>query len=171
MKRVERIMAKTVVVATVALALASCATLEPKPPAERVAFPEYEYAAIGVNGTATVRGQAFLRTRGGDVKTAAGEQVLLNPVTSYSRQWYEVAYLGGRALTEPDPRYWQYIRRTVADADGRFAFSNVPAGRYYVVTRVVWEVSTGYELAAQGGFVVKEISVEEGENLDVIVTW
>ncbi len=150
------------------LVLGSCATL--KPPAERIAFPEQEYASMPETGTATVRGQAFLKTRGGDVKTAAGEEVLLNPVTNYSRQWYDVSYLGGRAPTEPDPRYARYIRKTVADGEGRFTFSNVPAGQYYVVARVVWEAPTGYGVAAQGGYVAKEISIEDGKTVDVIVT-
>lgn len=163
-------MVRAVLLAVATLALESCAALNLKPPAERIAFPEQEYASMPQTGTATVRGQAFLKTRGGDVKTAAGEEVLLNPVTSYSKQWYNVSYLGGRALTEPDPRYAQHIRKTVADGDGRFTFSNVPAGRYYVVARVVWEAPTGYGLAAQGGYVAKEISLEGGETVDVIVT-
>src|SRR5262245_40298090 len=98
----------------------SCAT----PPVERIPFPREEYAALEKSGSAVVSGQAFLKTRGGDVKTAAGEEVYLNPVTSYSEQWYEVAYTGGRALTEADPSYSDYVQTTIADGDGRFSFSN-----------------------------------------------
>lgn len=153
------------------LGAASCVPLR-RPPLDRVAFPDAEYAALPVKGTATVRGQAFLKTRGGDVKTAAGEEVILNPVTSYSQQWFDVAYVGGRELKEPDARYSEYQRRKVADAEGRFQFSDVPAGEYFVVARVVWDAAVGYQgsLVQQGGYVAKKIEVKDGELIDVIVT-
>jgi len=148
--------------------IAGCVSMQP--PVERIPFPGGEYDSLRESGTAVIRGQAFLKTRGGDVKTAAGEEVVLNPVTSYSQQWYQVAYLNGRPLTGPDPRYLRYIRKTIADADGRFTFRNVAGGDYFIVARVVWEAPTGYGLVPQGGFVAKKVSVEDGTELDVIVT-
>ena len=139
-------------------------------PVERVAFPESEYASLPQSGSATVSGQAFLKTRGGDVKTAAGNDVLLNPVTSYSLQWYEQSYLGGKRLTDPDPRQDHYIRKTIADGDGRFTFSDVPSGDYFLVALVVWEAPTGYGLASQGGYVAKRITVRDGDKLQEVVT-
>lgn len=152
----------------IAGALSACAVA----PVERIEFPSDEYAMLAKEGTGVVRGQAFLKTRGGDVKVAAGEEVLLNPVTSYSEQWYEVAYLGGKTLTAPDPRYHDHIEKTIADGDGRFVFRSVPPGEYFVTARVVWEAATGYGggLQAQGGFVTKRIRVSEGEQVDVIIT-
>lgn len=68
----------------VVLLSTSCAGLRPAATVERIAFPQEEYSSLPEAGTAVVHGQAFLKTRGGDVKTAAGEEVILNPVTSYS---------------------------------------------------------------------------------------
>jgi hypothetical protein len=48
----------------------------------RMAFPVEEYEKLPTQGTGIVRGQAFLRTVGGDVKVGAGSKVALNPVTS-----------------------------------------------------------------------------------------
>ena len=57
---------------------------------QRIEFPIAEYEMLNRKGTGIVTGQAFLRTRSGDVKTTAGDEILLNPVTSYSNQWYKV---------------------------------------------------------------------------------
>ena len=103
-------------------------------PAPRKPFPEAEYLALPKTGTATVRGQAFLTTRGGDVKLAAGKRILLNPVTSYSLEWYERSYLSIRRMEEADPKLDAYIRAQIADGNGRFVFKNVLAGEYFVTT-------------------------------------
>ena len=141
--------------------LVGCAAVPPKPPVARMPFPEKEYQALPASGSSTVRGQAFLKTRSGAVKLAAGNDVLLNPVTSYSTEWYEKNYLAGQPLEQPDPRLWNYVRKQVADGGGRFTFSNVPPGDYYVTTEVTWEAPTGYQgsLEVQGGSVTKRISV------------
>jgi len=151
------------------LLFVGCATA----PVARMPFPAEEYARLDSTGVAVVKGQAFLKTRGGEVITAAGNEVILNPETSYSQQWFEVSYLGGKELAEPDPRVLPYVAKTTADADGRFTFQNVAPGNYYVVTSVVWEAPGGNILGgpnAQGGYVAKLITVREGDHLDVVVT-
>lgn len=149
---------------------AGCQTVEP---IERMSFPEAEYTVLPATGTARIEGQAFLKTIGGDVKTAAGNAVYLNPVTSYSEQWY-ASYVTGRPLdpAEPDPRLSKYIRETTADGEGRFEFADVPAGEYFVTTRVVWGVPTGSygTISQQGGTVTKRISIKEGEVIKIIIT-
>lgn len=80
-----------ILVVLMTVVLSSCASIAAKP-IPRVLFQESEYLALPKTGTATIIGQAFLKTRGGDVKTAAGNEILLNPVTSYSLQWYEMSY-------------------------------------------------------------------------------
>lgn len=141
-------------------------------PVLRIPFPEDEYMRLPSTGMATVKGQAFLKTRGGDVKTTAGNEIVLNPVTSYSDQWYKVAYLQNMPIQEPDPRLWEYTKKQVADADGRFTFKNVPAGDYYVTTGVFWEAPTGYQgaLVKQGGIISKKITIKDNEEVETILT-
>ena len=136
-------------------------------------FPEAEYLALPKTGTATVRGQAFLTTKGGDVKVAAGKRVLLNPVTSYSLEWYERSYVPSRRIEEADPKLEAYIRTQIADGNGRFAFKNVPTGEYFITTTITWEVPTGYQgtVQVEGGLVAKRIKVNAGEEVEVVVTW
>lgn len=161
---------KWMTVTIVGLLGAGCATLQP---VERMPFPEDEYNALPTTGTGTVAGQAFLKTVGGDVKTAAGNTVILNPVTSYSEQAY-AAFSAGRQLdpVEPDTRLYKYARTTTADGEGRFEFSNVPPGEYFIATSVVWQAPVGYRgtMRVQGGLVFKRVRVGDGEAVKVIIT-
>jgi len=120
---------------------------------QRPEFPVSEYANLPKPGTgsATVTGQVFMRTVGGDLKYGSGSVVTLNPVTSYSTQAYEI--IGNFSpdnsrvvscpcpkLSEPDKRYDEFVQQIQADAEGRFEFINVPAGEYFVNSSVVWMV-------------------------------
>lgn len=152
-----------------AVALVGCVsapTLMPRP-----AFPEAEYAALPKVGTGKVTGQAFLRTRGGDVKYGAGSEVFLNPVTSYSNFWYEQQMQLGQPLSAPDPRLNEYVRTQQADGMGNFSFENVPPGDYYVSTKVTWEVPAGYYSSSiQGGWIAEKIKVTNDQATKVMLT-
>ena len=153
-----------------AVTLSACVPATPR--ISRMPFPEQEYKALPKVGTAIVRGQAFLKTRGGDVKTAAGSEVFLNPVTSYSLEWYELSYLTNRLANAADPRLWEYVPKQIADGSGRFTFKNVAPGEYFVTSKITWEAATGYQgaLQLQGGVVSKRVSVKDGDDIEVIVT-
>jgi hypothetical protein len=141
-----------------------------RPIVERIPFPADEYAALSTAGTGVVSGQGFLKTTIGEVRTAAGSEVSLNPVTSYSQQWYDVGYLQNTGLGVKDSRYDEYIIRTVADGDGRFTFRNVPPGDYFLNTSIIWHVPRGYVLIPQGGYVCEKITVKNGDELNIILT-
>ncbi len=147
-------------------ALSGCA----QPMVQRISFPASEYAALATTGTGVVSGQAFLRTLGGDVKYGAGSSVYLLPATSYTDQWFNENYLGGRALSEPDPRASQGKLETQADGSGNFVFRDVPRGSYYLSTIVTWQAPTQFGLATQGGVVAKKIEVSDGKETRVILT-
>ena len=161
---------RRLVLFTLVVLLSACATMAP--PQSRMPFPENEYQVLAKSGSATVKGQAFLKTRGGDVKTAAGNEVILNPVTSYSMEWYEKSYIPGKRMVEPDQRLFNFVRKQVADGNGRFTFKNVPPGEYFVTTIITWEAPTGYQgsLRLQGGTVTKRITVINGDEIDIVVT-
>ena len=142
---------------------------------KRIPFPVEEYRELPKmgTGTATVRGQAFLKTRGGDVKYAAGNEILLFPVTSYSDQWYRVLLEFPTKILDKtsDPRYSKYVTTMTGDGEGNFEFKNVPAGNYYLSTTILWEVpQRGGYLWPTGGTIGKKISVEDGQELRVIFT-
>lgn len=121
------------------LVLVGCATTAP--PKWNIEFDDGEYEPYKQAGTTSISGQGFLKTVGGDVKVAAGSTVTLDPVTSYSRHWWQQAgkYYARRNVIPPDPRFREFRKTTVADAEGRFKFRKLPAGSYYVRTTVTWE--------------------------------
>lgn len=151
------------------VALFGCATLPPM--VQRPEFQESEYLELAKEGTGTVRGQVFLRTRGGDVKYGAGSEVTLNPVTSYSRFWYSEGHVKNQRLSPPDSRQDKYIISTQADGNGNFEFNNVPPGKYFLVSNVTWEIPiTAYTSSTQGGYIAQEIEVENGKDVRVMLT-
>jgi len=102
---------------------------------KRIPFPADEYARLKTSGNSTVKGIIALTYHG---QTIAGKQtrLYLNPVTSYSNQWYRESYLGGHKMEPSDKRLFNYLKFTASGNDGRFAFYGVPAGQYYVVGTV-----------------------------------
>ncbi|WP_407330241.1 hypothetical protein [Klebsiella pneumoniae] len=75
-------MKKIMAVALGAVLLSGCvapSVVSPKK-ADLPAFPQSEYASIKVDGSETLSGQAFLTTMGGDVKVAAGQDIMLRKV-------------------------------------------------------------------------------------------
>jgi len=158
---------KSFLLFVISVLLVSCVPgYRPIPAVKRIPFPETEYQSLTQTGNATIRGQAFLKTRGGDVKTGAGNIVTLEPVTSYSLQGHNQSCTTGRRIDAPDPRALAYVREQTADGNGRFTFKNVPPGDYFVTTEVTWEASNG----VQGGTVTERVKVNAYEELDVVVT-
>ena len=60
------------------------------------------------------------------------------------------------------------VRRVACDAEGRFRFDGVPAGRWYVFSNVVWR-AVGAEGALQGGALMQRIDVAEGARTTVLL--
>ena len=151
-------------------ALAGCITTAPPPQWNPVAeATEAEYQPFLRSGTGTVTGQASLLNRGGGIMKAPGRAVTLDPATSVGKEWWEKAgsVWVHRSLTPPSPAFARARRTVVADADGRFRFSELPPGRFYVRTEVTWKV--GNYNSVQGGLVGQVVEVRDGETTEVIL--
>lgn len=133
-------------------------------------FDDGEYASFDRPGAGSLVGQAFLKTRGGDVKYGAANTVILNPVTSYSREWFEQHVLAGKNMSAPDERTGKYQRTTIADGQGGFAFEGLPAGDYYAVCHITWQYATGYGSNTAGGWAFAQVTVKEGQQTRAVVT-
>ena len=144
----------------------------PIKPVERIPVPVSEYNSLNKEGTGIVTGKAFLKTRGDDVKTAAGQTVRLHRVGIYSEQWFELASNRKVHTAAYDYRLEDYVFMTIADDDGRFTFKDVPAGEYYLTTKVFWFTPVGDRgvLIPRGGHFRKQINVEIDKTLNVILT-
>lgn len=126
---------------------------------ERMAFPEDEYRGLKKIGRSTVSGRVYLYNSVNDEKITKGRvKLLLNPVTSYSREWYEQSYLGGYKLSPVDKRINNYLRVEYSIDDGTFRFFGVPRGSYYLIGQISCAEECGFS-STQHIRLVKEISV------------
>ncbi len=67
---------------------------------------------------------------------------------------------------KPDPRYKALLRQSRCDARGNFAFRDLPAGDWYVVTGDFWTV--GGNQKRDG--LLRRVTVSEGQALKVFLT-
>lgn len=166
---------RSLVAFAISLLISACATTPPAPSTPAPSWSpvsdanEAEYLPYLQPGTSTLRGQAFLTQAGGRVVTAAGRTVTLDPATTVGNEWWgkSAKVWVHRALTPPSPTFFKARRSTTADADGRFVFSDIPAGKYYVRTEVTWEV--GRHNPTQGGLVGRLVDVRDGKPNEVIL--
>ena len=133
-------------------------------PFDAAAFEPYR-----APGKCKLIGQAFLKTRGGDVKVAAGEIVGLLPGTAYLK---EVRALRDKGIEpigqtrEVAAEIEKAIRKTVADGQGNFEFTDLPAGNYLLEVNIQWLAGS----FMTGGLVTKTVTVSEGGNARVMLT-
>ena len=130
-------------------------------------FIPAEYEPFRLPGSGGIEGQAFLVTMSGEVKYGAARSVFLNPVTTYSTEWYVQQCVGHKELNEGDPRAAEFLRETIADGHGRFRFEGLPAGDYYLACPIVWHVDS---YNTSGGWAHAKVTVEEGKVTRAIVT-
>jgi len=128
----------------------------------RIAFPVAEYNHLAKKGSATVRGSIYIDDGYGAKIYGKNTRLYLNPVTSYSRQWYEESYLEGYKLTKADARLYNYLKFTTSNEAGKFAFFGIPSGRYYVIGSVTYN---GQKIR-----IADEISVRSGSSVETVLT-
>jgi hypothetical protein len=152
------------------LTLMACATPAPlqTPVQMQNKFDYALHKPYTQQGTNTIRGQGFLRQKGGGVVTCAGQEVLLSPATPYFREIANNVLSGKTSQIEPirDPAYASIIKKSQCDGQGNFTFRDLPNGSFFLLTQVKWSV--GYE--AQGGALMKEVRLNNGETKEVILT-
>jgi len=113
---------------------------------ERMPFPEDEYRQLKKIGRNTVHGIVYLQNSISDEKVLGKNiELFLNPVTTYSKQWYNQSYLGGYKLTPADKRLFNYLKSTKSDENGEFDFFGVPKGDYYLIGKITCSDECGFD--------------------------
>ena len=112
---------------------------------ERIKFPVSEYSHLPRTGKGTVNGSIYIRDLYGRKIPGASARLYLNPITSYSQQWYEESYVNGNKMQEADPRLFNYLRFTASDKNGKYSFYGVPSGNYYLIGTVKCGEECGYD--------------------------
>jgi len=129
---------------------------------ERIPFPVEEYKYVKKRGSSTVKGKVYLENVHTSQKIVKGKiKLWLNPVTSYSKQWYEESYLGGYKLSKIDKRLYNYLKFTYSDDNGNFNFYGVPRGDYYLTGTMVCGDECGMP-QKKAILLVQEVSVGRG---------
>ncbi|CDT53427.1 putative lipoprotein [Vibrio coralliirubri] len=167
-----------IAVAIGSIALAGCATVTPM----QNTFAPSDVEWSQEEGDATVRGQAFLRTVGGEVKTCAGYQIDMVPVSPYSEERISIIYgntVKGFRSTSPfsaggtppqaPAEFLNYNLVSVCDATGSFEFEDVPAGEYFIVSGITWQVSSD-SIVPEGGTLMQRIKVKSASNKKYIMS-
>jgi hypothetical protein len=139
--------------------LTGCAT-------PRVPFPESELAGVQLKGDKIVKGRVFLVDQLEEEQIGADNEVTLEPVSSYSDQWYEVAYLNNKSLKKADPRYGKYVLKVKADEQGKYTFNNVAPGNYYLSSPFFWTATTcSAEEIATKIWISKKIVIQSDDSV------
>ena len=142
---------------------------------KRMPFPADEHVNLPREGTAVGEGQAFLETVGGELKDAAGSTIYLQPVTSFSEEWYDVAVVHDRPVEPADRAILDHLWQARADAEGRFEFEGIPAGASFVGASISWgapktDFLGGWYVATTGSVVGERIELADGEAVSLVLT-
>lgn len=123
-------------------------------------FDEQVHQKYTSEGKYTITGQAFLQRKGGGgVVTCAGHQITLAPNTAFFREMVEV-YRNVR-FPDVDPGlYKNYYRRATCNAQGDFAFENVPSLPWFVVSDAAW-----FPGRTQGALLLKKVDVTRDQKV------
>ena len=136
---------------------------------QRIPFPESEYNSLAKTGKGTVAGHIYINTSSGLKVYGKQTRLYLNPVTSYSTQWYKKSYLGGAKMSKVDPRLFNYLKFTTSDNSGKFEFLNVPSGSYYLIGVVKCGKQCGYN-SVKNIRIAKKISVFGSDEVNIDLT-
>lgn len=129
---------------------------------ERMPFPVGEYNRLSKRGRSTVSGTIYLENSNSSQKVMGKKvKLYLNPVTSYSEQWYQESYLGGYKMSKTDKRIYNYLKFTMSNTSGKFNFFGVPRGDYYLVGTVKCAKECGFSKSTTTRL-VKRVSVGSG---------
>ncbi|MCW8822107.1 MAG: carboxypeptidase regulatory-like domain-containing protein [Sulfurovum sp.] len=112
---------------------------------ERIEFPVSEYSRLARTGKGTIKGSIYVKDAYDKRILGASTRLYLNPITSYSEQWYQESYLGGYKMQNADPRLFNYLKFTASNSNGKFAFYGVPSGSYYLIGTVKCGEECGYD--------------------------
>ena len=98
----------------------------------KAAFIESEYAPYEGTGKAVIEGNACFELNDGTKKCFENADVFINPVTTYSDEWYNRGWAGKEFLAKADERAIKFNKMIKSGKDGAFKFEGLQPGSYYV---------------------------------------
>lgn len=131
---------------------------------KRVPFLISEYKKLNRRGKGTIRGKIYIQDAYNVNILGSQTRLYLNPMTSYSNQWYKESYLGGNKMEKADQNLFNYLKFTASNINGEFAFYGVPSGKYYLIGTVKCSEACGYESEKN----IRIASIVEVEGKEII---
>jgi hypothetical protein len=119
----------------------------PPPPGAATHYDSRDFAWSQRSGQNTISGRVALHTKTAGAFTCAGGSVAITPETPYSsartmRLYGSVQHatatvesVRDRSAGDGPPPYANYVRSTTCDGDGHFAFTSLPDGAWFLITR------------------------------------
>lgn len=177
-------MIRMAAVAVAVLALASSALAQDN----QATDPKLSDARVGdlrwakAPGKNTLIVNPVLRTRGGEVRTCAGQPARILPVGHLTLNMVRNAtgtdqgggLLKSTPLFSTNPEVWAaFSTRVICDSAGNATFDSIPDGDYFVFARVTWGAVAGYRytyLESQGGVLVGRVVVSGGGVRHLVLT-
>ena len=162
-------MTRLATLASATLLLAACVR-----PEHQLAhhYEARQHAPYRASGTATIRGEGFIRRANGALVRCSGERVYLVPATPYFDAWVDV-YLTGGVVADADGRarlHSPIVRVTQCDSRGRFAFEDLPEGVWHVLAYLDYEeFLLGYSVSSDYGRGFGVINYTMSENMQTKV--
>ncbi len=169
-----------------ALALTACSTempattaghIEPPPPPAPPAF-EDQFAWSMAPGTNTLAGIIAFKPKVHEVWSCAGLTIGLTPETPYTDARMAALY-GSTSAAEPIKEvknrsaanagrdYSRFVRSSVCDSSGRFAFRSLPDGAYFIIG-IVQRVRPKSEGPDHNYVVIQKVYLSGGATTNVI---
>lgn len=159
---------KTMLTASLLL-LGACASPLPR----QETLSERDLRPYSQEGSGTIGGRVWTEHAeywGSERVDANRARVELVPATPYTREWFERTIGRGEKLEPEDPRLESYRRQATTDGRGRFRFTGLPPGEYYVTSRFSYEVPDPFD--SQGRMETfhvlasRRVSLADGERVD-----
>lgn len=133
-------------------------------------FSLADHQAWMTKGNAGVDGEGFIRRPNGWLARCSGNKVYLVPASAYFREWIDIRRSGAVVANsvELTKLHREAQRETQCDQRGRFAFSELPAGKWFVITRISYEAST--DTFSEDALYVTEVETFPAKRADVILS-
>ncbi len=129
------------------------------------AYSDVDFAPYRGDGPAQLEGEAFVKTENGEVRNCSGESVFLAPNTSFDINVITAFLFDIDLAMEKAGKSAPYWRESSCDSQGKFEFTDVPAGTWIAITIVRWgnagRVIGGHN---EGGQLAKKITLRPGKN-------
>ena len=93
-------------------------------------FIESEYAPYAGVGKAVIEGALCFPLEDGTEKCFENVDVFINPVTTYSNEWYNRGWAGTELLEKADERAVTYNKVVKSGKNGVFKFEGLKPGSY-----------------------------------------